>query len=482
MKIHREFEQQPNEMAKKMELLDLHGDLLYEICSKLPLNALCVASRTCVQLQKSAALCFKNRFPHNRVTLEVYDLSEPDENDTIPECDREILPNEEYTKTFLGYIRNVTLFMLNSERDPKLAFEMLKSKCSENLQQLTLENVICETQSCGKIIKTQLTHLKSITFERCHIQNVYQAFLRHCLSLQQMSIIDKRLINNYVRGWSAHFYPNLKSFTYHSYNDNIHTLNEFLANNPQITNIASSSPKLLKLLIAQNWNLDLLHIEFDMYGNEFLMLADKIQTYCNQGHVKRLEISFPYGWHGGVLFPISSGYIERIERMIPAMDMLQGLYLGHIGPEIKNNFKMLLKKFKQLKVLQFYSGRISNRLLRIISRLPQLEELHLSTIFKKRTICGFKFHEVLQLFAIYSPNIKTISIRGNKSANLITENDIIYLHELRKKTPNSKTFTVYLDNGVIEASTFIVPENSCIQIKPLTQLPINLYKSCRSNS
>lgn len=285
------------------EFMDMNDDVLYAVLQRLTLKDLCSISRTCTRLQQLAGECYQRRYPYNQVDIEVYNWTTP--NDQVqPQWEYRTLPKEEYAQTFRGYARNVSLFMYNHEPNPINAFKYLKMHCFARLRELKMIRIACQTELYGELIHTQLKSLESITFENCHIYDMYRAFLKHCPSLRQIVILENRNMREFstkeelkdcIMEWTKHRYPQLKYFTYHSHNVRVECLEEFLGHNPQISNVVCSSTKLFRLLARKNWPLNLLHLKFNR-EYKFHILSYEMETYCNLGNVKRLEVSFQNGW------------------------------------------------------------------------------------------------------------------------------------------------------------------------------------------
>lgn len=276
------------------EFLDLNDDVIYALFQRIPLADLCAISQTCKRLQQLAGRHFQRKYPNNRLDIEIYNWSASGE-DVKPQWEFCLKPNEDYAKAFSGYIRNVSIFMYNYENDPIDAFVYLKANCYENLRELVLYRIAGESDKYGELIKDQLKTLEYIKFENCSIHDIYSAFLKHSPSLKQIAIKEGRNQQNCLMDWTNHRYPQLKSFIYHSHNVDIENIEKFFMLNPQITNVMCSNTKLFLLLFRKAWHLDFLYLSFKSEFN-FHRIATELQTYCNQGYVKRLEMNFQNGW------------------------------------------------------------------------------------------------------------------------------------------------------------------------------------------
>lgn len=313
-------------------------------------------------------------------------------------------------------------------------------------------------ENCGELIKGQLNSLESIKFENCCIHDIHSAFLKHSPELKQIMIKEARNQNNSVMEWTKYHYPQLKSFMYHSHNMIIKNVEQFFMLNPQITNVNCSSTEIFRLLFRKALNLDFLYLSFT--GCEFQYIANELQAYCDQGHVKRLELHSHQSY-------LSRHHFEEVVKLatIPA---LLGLHFK--GIPYKADFAAALAKFEHLTVASLCIDHISPKQLEVLSRkLTKLKELHLELLWSK-TIGGNKFKPFIQTFAMNAPNLKLISIRGLKNNQLITGNDIVTLHRIRKETPNASILTIYLDYKIIEECNFIIPAHSLVLVKPLSQL------------
>ncbi|XP_031637166.1 uncharacterized protein LOC116349734 [Contarinia nasturtii] len=463
MKLCHEVVEDPTVSAvfNATEFMDMNDDVLYALCQRLPLKDLCSISRTCTRLQQLAGECYQRRYPNNRVDIEVYNWTTPNDTEIKPKWEYRTLPKEDYAKAFRGYIRNVSLFMFNMNADPMNAFRFLKSNCYANLRELTLYRIVCKTESYGKLIQTQLKTLESIYFVNCHIYDLYGAFLKHCPALRQIFIQETRIVKDCTMEWTKHHYPQLKHFTYHSHNVLVDSLDDFLGHNPQITNIVCSSTKLYRLLQQKKFPLNLLHVKLDR-EYKFHVLSYEMERYCALGILKRLEVSFLNGWEP------SRFEIGRVAELSP-LTQLQGLHVKQVAKKL--NFANFLEGFKQLKVLSIGIDHISKKLLQVLSRLPNLEELHLTSSWTSENVCGLRFKEFVRPFAVHATNIKIICIRNVTSTALITGNDVVAIHTLRKNTTNPRPITIYLDYKVIEDATYNEPpSNSLVIIKPFSQM------------
>ncbi|XP_055308304.1 uncharacterized protein LOC129572384 [Sitodiplosis mosellana] len=442
------------------EFMDMNDDVMYALFQRLPLADLCSISQTCQRLQQLSGKHFQRRYPNNRLDIEIFNWSTSG-LDVKPAWEFRLQPNEQYAKAFAGYIRNVSVFMYNYETDPIDAFVYLKANCYANLRELVLYRIAGQSEKCGELIKTQLKTLESIKFENCCIRDIYSAFLKHSPALKQISIKEGRNQNGCVMDWTKHRYPQVKSFIYHSNNVVIENLEQFFLLNPQIANVMCSSMNLFRLLFRKAWHLDFLHLSFES-EYKFYSIATELQTYCHQGYVKRLEMHFKNGWEP------SRFAIGRVVELAP-LAVWQGLHVKQVAKKI--NFPAALEKLQNLTVFSLGIDHMSKKLLQVMSRgLPNLKELHLESAWTSESICGFRFKQFIRPFALHSPNLQKIAIKGVTNTALITGNDIVTLDSLRKKIPNASVITIYLDYKLIQGANFIIPAHSLLLIKPFSQL------------
>lgn len=461
LKLAKQEEAEKSIEIDVTEFMDLNDDVFYALFKRLPLRDLCSISQTCKRLQQLAGAYFRRKYPNNRLDIEIYNWSAPFGDNIKPRWEFNAKPNENYTKAFHQSIRNVSLFMYNYEADPIDAFIYLKLNCYENLRELVLYRIAGKSEKYGELIKAQLKSLESIKFENCYIRDIHSAFLKHTPALKQLVIKEGRNQNNCNMDWTKNHYPQLKSFIYHSHNVIIENLEQFFMLNPQITNVNCSSNKVFRLLFRKAWHLDFLYLSLKSEF-KFHSIANELQTYCDQGYVKRLELHFQNGWEP------SRFAIGRVVEFAPTPALI-GLHLKQVAKKI--NFAAALEKFKHINVISFGIDHISKKLLQVLSRnLPKLKELHLESSWTTESICGCRFKQFIRPFAIHAPNLEIISIRGITNNQLITGNDVVTLDGLRKKIPNANIITIYLDYKLIEESNFIIPAHSLVLVKPISQL------------
>lgn len=463
LKLANQVEEEEQHMeveSNATEFMDLNDDVMYALFQRLPLADLCSISQTCQRLQQLSGNYFQRKYPNNRLDIEIYNWSACGA-DVKPKWEFRLQPNEEYAKAFAGYIRNVSLFMYNYETDPIDAFVYLKANCYENLRELVLYRIAGTSKKYGELIKKQLKTLESIKFENCYIRDIYSAFLKHSPALKQIEIKEGRNQNGCVMDWTKHRYPQLKSFIYHSNNVVIENLEQFFMLNPQITNVVCSSMKLFRLLFRKAWHLDFLYLSFKS-EYKFYSIATELQTYCDQGYVKRLELQFQNGWEP------SRFSIGRVTELAP-LAVWHGLHVKQVAKKI--NFPAALEKLKHLTVVSIGIDHMSKKLLQVLSRnLPNLKELHIESSWTAESICGFRFKQFVRPFALHTPSLQTISIKGVENTALISANDIVTLDALRKKIPNARCITIYLDYKIIQGADFTIPAQSLLLIKPFSQL------------
>lgn len=447
-------------VPEEVEFMDLNDDVLYSIFGRLPLRDLCAIGRTCTRLQALAGNYFQRKYPNNRLDIEIFNYSCADGNNIKPKFDLRALPNEEYTEAFHQFIQNVGIFVYNYESDPIDAFQYLKNKCCDRLRELVLYRIRCHLDQYGELIKEQLEHLESIKFDNCYIRDIYSAFLQHSPNLKQITIKEGRNQNGVVMDWANHHYEHLKKFSYHSDNVNVETLDAFLTLNPQITNIVCSSTKFFRLLVRRSWRLELLSLCFNREV-KFHMIANELEEYCHKGFVKRLDIHFLNGWE-----PSRFG-IGRITELA-TLNVFQGLHCKQIAKKV--NFPFTLEQFKQMKVLSFGIDTISRKLLQVLSHMPNLQELHVESSWTGDSICGCTFKNFITPFARYAPNLETIVLKGIENVNLITTDDFVAADRLRKRIPNAKVLTIYLDYKLIQAANLAATVGCRVQIKPISHL------------
>lgn len=445
--------------SESVEFVDLNDDVFYAIFARMPLPDLCEVSLTCKRLQQLAADYFQRKYPNNRLDIEIFNWTSAPVSK--PQWHYRIAPDELYTQAFQKYIRNVGIFMYNYETDPMDAFIYLKTHCYEYLRELVLYRIACQTDKYGELIKTQLATLECIKFDNCYIRDIYDAFLKHTPKLKQLAIKEGRNQNGCSTDWTAHHYPQLKSFIYHSNNVIVDNLDTFLMKNAQITNIMCSSVRFFRLLFRKTWQLDLLYLSF-LCEFKFHEIAMELQTYCEQGHVKRFELQFLNGWEP------SRFAIGRVTELV-TLPAFQGLHCKEIAKKV--NFPGAIEKFKHLTILSFGIDHISKKLLHVLSRsLPALNELHIESSWSSDSVCGCRLKMFLRQFAIHAPKLEKISIKGLSHTTLMSVNDLIAADKQRSKIPNAKILTIYLDFKLIQSANFTKPPNGLVQIKPLSQL------------
>lgn len=160
--------------------------------------------------------------------------------------------------------------------------------------------------------------------------------------------------------------------------------------------------------------------------------------------------------------------IGRVAQLAP-LSVLQGLHVKQVAKKI--NFANLLESFKQLKMISIGIDHISKKLLHVLSRLPNLEELHVLSSWTSENVCGLRFREFLRPFAVHAPSIRIIAIRNVTDPTFIAGNDLVSVNTLlRKNSTHPRFITIYLDYKLIESATFTVPSNRLIQIKPFSEM------------
>lgn len=259
--------------------------------------------------------------------------------------------------------------------------------------------------------------------------------------------------------WTEHNYPDLKSFTYHSYKAHldIRHVEEFLRNNPQITNISYDNDKgLLELLIQQSRQLDFLHLKYKLNSTFNLdSTINALQTCCSQGLVKRLEMTFQ---DGCALFKDSSEW-----RSLKNLAELQGLHCSDVW--VPDDFLAVVDCFPHLKVISisFYSScYITTELINALARsLPNLEELHLQEWPADLYYCIETF--------VSAPQMHTISVNGCYNVDEVEQMEFQKLISLRRQIANAKNLTIYLNPSMAEL-VGISNDSDPVQFKSVTQL------------
>lgn len=202
------------EAPKSLELLDLNDDVLYSMFNRFQVSDLCSLSSTCARMQALTGDYFQRKYTNNRLDLEIFNWSNK-QADGRPRRQTQFTPNEEYTKTFHKFIRNVGIFIYNQKTDPMDEFIYLKENCNEHLRELVLYRISCQTSEYAELIKSQLKTLESVKFVNCQIPDIHSNFLKYCPDLKQLAIKEDRNQNDSAIEWSTQHYPKLKSFIYY---------------------------------------------------------------------------------------------------------------------------------------------------------------------------------------------------------------------------------------------------------------------------
>lgn len=259
--------------------------------------------------------------------------------------------------------------------------------------------------------------------------------------------------------WTEHNYPELKSFTYYAYksNLNIRHVEEFLRNNPQITNISYDNDEgLIELLIQQSRQLDFLHLKCKLKRECTLdSTTNALQTYCSQGLVKRLEMTLQ---DGCALFKDSSEW-----QSLANLAEFQGLHCNDVW--VPDDLLGVVDCFPHLKVISisfFSSSYITTELINALScSLPNLEELHLQT-------WPVDLYNCIEAF-LSAPKMHTISIRGSYNVDEVARMGFQQLIPLCRQITNAKNLTIYLDPLMVELVD-ISNYSGPVQFKSVTQL------------
>lgn len=278
-----------------------------------------------------------------------------------------------------------------------------------------------------------------------------------------MKQITIKVGNNHQYGcsmdWTEHHYFELKSFTYHSYKThlNIRYVEEFLHNNPQITNISYDNDKeLLELLIQQSRQLDFLHLKYKLKSECTLdSTINALKTYCSQGLVKRLEMTFE---DGCALLKDSTEW-----RGLGNLTEIQGLHCNNVW--VPADLLDVMNCFPYLKVISisfFSSSYITTELINALScSLPNLEELHLQE-------WPVDLYNCIEAF-LSAPQMHTISIRGSYNVDEVARMGFQQLIPLCRQITNAKNLTIYLDPLMVELVD-ISNYSGLVQFKSVTQL------------
>lgn len=271
----------PCEPRQKMSFLDMNDDCIMLICEQLPIEHLCLFSRTSPYINRLTHQFFYHHYKEHRMEI-VNQLQRP-----------YIATQENYARYFRKSVRSVRLISAFANLQPIRLFQFLRLNCCENLRELEFDTMDFDTLiPHAKEIEHQLANITSISFINCTESDIYNGCLRHCSNLEHLSVKEERQIHiNYK--WLVHKYPKLRSLIYHEnkYYD-VPPYPIFFHLNPRIKKVSCSDDRIVRYISTHtNIVLDYLMLRFEN-SMSFSRILNLLYLMCMNGRINRLKFDF----------------------------------------------------------------------------------------------------------------------------------------------------------------------------------------------
>lgn len=405
-----------------VQLMSLNEDCFYQIFKWLPLNDLCVLSKTCSRLQQLTGDYFQRKYPSKWVNI------------TNATSDGIVLsPNKNYVHCFSRFIQNLSIDFLRKDHDVLATF--LQSNCNNSPKKVQFKCTYLPDTFADKI-KTILENAETIAFRNCLVDN--GRLMDRCENLKNLFVVENLLNDQYeqVEEILVGKYPKLEHFhcRYAGYPD-MDKLKAFFKNN-KVKSLTwyffrrhwNSIHECIETIVTYGVDLEELFISIEGQNYNFTEICEKLQQLDDRESFKRLELQF---------------IGEEVERKLlsqgsamASIKSLVGLHFcafrnfQNIIPFIKENtnLKVLqLKKDSEVDEVTFPLPHLS------MYSLPNLEQLHLIGLSK-----NFNY---IHAYVLKSPKLKTVVVKDCA----FTEFHLFMLNVGRKEQPFACDTTIYTE-------------------------------------
>lgn len=376
----------------KQSLLRLNDDCLRAIMDKLPLDDLCMMSKTCVRLQELCIDHFQRR--HKNKVLVIEQIQDVGVWRVKPK-------DEKYIDCFSDHIQNV---ILGKQCANKLALRQLNTFYASD-ENPTLKEVRFENwntgprKNHGSGMSAMFKEVVSATFSNAAIRgDLNDYILKYMPKLKELTLLKKFTEPaNGSSDWMNRTYPQLNRFAWHLDKREvpIDRIKAFFIRNPNIRfSLKSISQATIEQLIQEDVRVD--ELFFKVVGR--LSVLDNLLILCVKQPNICLHLEFSF-WAQRHL----NDNLDKLKALAP---YIEGLYFqsGMIDAQLA---KMLVT-FNKLKVVQADLG---------IRNAKQLVDIpNLTVLYARSGVSQTNFDsysKAMLLFAGRSLSLKKIFLRNS---------------------------------------------------------------------
>lgn len=450
-------------LSSECTFSDLEDDCFERIFEWLPLNELFSLSRTCHRLHRLVGKYFQEKYPDARMKIVSFKSN--------GQLSIELEPHNIEIRYFKRFIKNIKI-MPDSDVytvEPMDLFAYLKLNCCQNLTKLIMSQIdyFQSAELYADSVREQLKYLKYIEFDRCFIEDIHCAFLRHCQQLESLTLkitknFHSNALFNYGITWTYQRYTALKKFRFFFNGDTYFVeLDSFFSQNSQIDSVTCANPFVVKSVLKNALKLR----QLTLYNVDAIFLANVHQIlhkHCEQIQVLNICcVQNP--------MKLSSEQIESIG----SLKAFQGFQFWE-NHQHRNALSMAtaLKHINHLKMLsvELYTVKLSmEMLMNIIECCPNLERLHLDAMIGSESFGNLRFKDIILPLIQNLSKLYEITIHCPYfDLTFCTQTDLIELNAARSNLNNACALTIYADLELIQK--FIILSNSLITVKPISMI------------
>lgn len=358
----------------------------------MPLDDLCLLSRTCKRLQALCESHFRRKYP-NKANTEVQVGIGFDGK-------LRISPYENYVKCFYKFVKNVHIYVWTFQQEdfedeeinlpPVLNF--IKTKCDKNLHRIVIEENIALVPFCKKI-KKFLRSVEIVQFMNRNENGQNEVkFLNYCPNVTKLilqdGVNDSNALLQQRLSKLKHFYY-INSF---AVDLNTEKLRTFFQKNDNIRSVAwrfdysDEEARALACIQTVDYTTNLEHLFLlicSLLAERFSIICSYLYHLCNRGKFKLLEIEFER-LEGAAALKSNVNSLVNLNQLTKIH--LSSLRLSEVMPALRSLVHLKVIILNYLSTEDDWDEWLdSDNLTDLVDKtqnmdLPHIEEVHLVDI------------------------------------------------------------------------------------------------------